>query len=301
VTPAGLHSSETHLAFTMGKPALPEGVSLEADPHLEKLGSFERFAFGLARLMNQALKLPLSLYQRHLLGPIFKLVIRRSLQIEGVENARALPRDASFLLVSNHRTFYDFFVLSSALYWRGVPRRIYFPVRANYFYQRLPGLILNALMGGFSLYPPIFREKQKLVFNRFSVEEAARLLLEPKAMVGVHPEGTRNKGPDPYALLPAQPGVGRLALLTRVPVIPAFVVGIEPSLWRIVRNNWSSRERHRPVRVYFGPPLDLAELYAQGDRPATEKQISDRMRAAILAFAERDRATYGQPAIGGTP
>jgi 1-acyl-sn-glycerol-3-phosphate acyltransferase len=245
--------------------------------------------------MNRFFKLPLSLYQRHILGPIFKLVIRRSLTIEGIENPRRLPSDASFLLVSNHRTFYDFFVLSSALYWRGVPRRIYFPVRANFFYQRLAGFLLNALMGGFSLYPPIFREKQKLVFNRFSVEEAARLLQSRKAMVGVHPEGTRNKGPDPYALLPAQPGVGRLALLTRVPVLPAFVLGVQPSLWSIIRNNWRPHSARQPIRVYFGPPLDLSDLYRQGDRPTTEKQIADRMRAAILSFAERDRAAHGTP------
>ena len=162
-------------------------------------------------------------------------------------------------------------------------------MRANFFYQRMAGLLLNGLMGGFSLYPPIFREKQKLVFNRYSVEESARLLREPKAMVGVHPEGTRNKGPDPYALLPAQPGVGRLALLTRVPIVPAFVLGMSPSLLGILRNNWAPRSRRQPVRVYFGPPLELSDLYAQEDRPGTEKQIADRMRAAILELAERDR------------
>jgi 1-acyl-sn-glycerol-3-phosphate acyltransferase len=286
----------------MGEPNPPALARLGADPHLERLNAFERFAFGLARGMNRLLKLPLSLYQRHLLGPIFKLVLRRSLQTEGLEHARALPPEASFLLVANHRTFYDFFVLSSALYWGGVARRIYFPVRANFFYQRLVGLVINALMGGFSLYPPIFREKNKLVFNRFSVEEAARLLLAPKAMVGVHPEGTRNKGPDPYVLLPAQPGVGRLALLSRVPVVPAFVLGIQPTLWGILRNNWARRAKRQPVRVYFGAPLELDDLYAEGERPVTEKQIADRMRAAILAFAERDRAACGTPEmIGGRP
>jgi 1-acyl-sn-glycerol-3-phosphate acyltransferase len=299
VTSTALQTSEG-LAASTG--AMPDPTSVgrsrpKADPKLETLGAFERFAFALARQMNRLLKLPLSLYQRHLLGPIFKLIIKRSMQVEGIEHARALPAHASFLLVSNHRTFYDFFVLSSALYWGGVGRRIYFPVRANFFYQRLLGLLINATLGGFSLYPPIFREKQKLAFNRYSVEEAAGLLSKPKAMVGVHPEGTRNKGPDPYALLPGQPGVGRLALLAQVPVIPAFVLGIQPSLWGILRNNWTPRDRRTPVRVYLGAPLDLSDLYAEGDRAITEKQISERMRAAILTFAERDRAAFGASAI----
>jgi 1-acyl-sn-glycerol-3-phosphate acyltransferase len=288
---AVLESSESRFTAEVGE----SPQRLRAEPHLEKLGSFERLAFRWARAMNRIFKLPLSLYQRHILGPIFKLLILRSLQVEGIDYPRNLPAGGSFLLVANHRTFYDFFILSSALYWGGVPRRIYFPVRATFFYQRLVGFLLNAIMGGFSLYPPIFREKQKLVFNRFSVEEAARILLQPKAMVGVHPEGTRNKGPDPYALLPAQPGVGRLALLTRVPVVPAFVLGLQPSLWAMLRNNWRPRARRRAVRVYFGRPLELADLYAQGDRLVTQKQIADRMRAAILAFAERDRAAWGSP------
>jgi 1-acyl-sn-glycerol-3-phosphate acyltransferase len=254
---------------------------------LAALTRFERFGFRLARSVNASLKLPSSLYQRHVLGPIFRLIIGRLLRVRGLEHPMALPPGSPFLLVSNHRTFFDFFVLATALYQRGnVARRIYFPVRANFFYQTILGLLLNGVIGAFAMYPPIFRERQKLGFNRFAIDEAARLLATPQAMVGIHPEGTRNKGRDPYALLPSQPGVGRVAIRARVPVIPAFVLGMSNDLFSILRRNWGGGE---PIRVLFGAPLALEDLYAEGDHPPVHKKIANRMRDAIAELGEQDR------------
>ena len=254
---------------------------------LAGLSLFERFSFRLAWFVNRRLKLPSSLYQRHFLGPIFRLCIGRLLQIRGLEHPMALPKGSPFLLVSNHRTFFDFFVLSTVLYQRGkVARRIYFPVRANFFYQTLAGLLLNALIGGFALFPPIFRERRKLAFNRFAIEEVADLLSTKAAMVGIHPEGTRNKGDDPYALLPAQPGVGRVAIRARVPVIPAFVLGMSNDLPAIFRRNWTGGA---PIRVIFGPSLDLEDLYREGDHPPVHKKIANRMRDQIALLGEAER------------
>ena len=199
----------------------------------------------------------------------------------------ALPEGTPFLLVSNHRTFFDFFVLSTALYQRGnVARRIYFPVRANFFYQTFPGLLLNAAIGAFAMFPPIFRERRKLGFNRFAIDQAAALLATKEAMVGVHPEGTRNNGPDPYPPLPAQPGVGRVAVRARVPVIPAFVLGMSNDLPAIFRRNWTGGA---PIHVLFGPPLQLDDLYAEGDHPPVHKKIANRMREQIALLGEAER------------
>jgi 1-acyl-sn-glycerol-3-phosphate acyltransferase len=254
---------------------------------LASLGLFERFGFKLAWFVNRRLKLLSSLYQRRLLGPIFRLFIGRLLRVRGLEHPMALPPGSPFLLVSNHRTFFDFFVLSTVLYQRGgVARRIYFPVRANFFYQTLPGLLLNAAIGAFAMFPPIFRERRKLGFNRFAIDEAAYLLSTKAAMVGVHPEGTRNKGDDPYALLPAQPGVGRIAMRARVPVIPAFVLGMSNDLLAIFRRNWTGGA---PIHVLFGPPIDLEDLYAQGDHPPVHARIANRMRDQIALLGEAER------------
>jgi 1-acyl-sn-glycerol-3-phosphate acyltransferase len=260
-------------------------TELPAAP-IEALSRFERFAYRLARMMNRRCKGLFSVYQQCLLGPFFRLVIGRA-RTEGLEQLRTLPRGASILLVSNHRSFFDFFALSTLLYYRaGIARHLYFPIRANFYYQTWLGLLLNAVVGGWSMYPPIFRERPKRPFNRASLDEAAEILRSPGALVGLHPEGTRNKGPDPYALLPAQPGVGRVALGARSVVVPAFVLGMSNRLLDTFWLNWLGK---RPVIAVFGAPLDLADLYAQGDRPAIQKRIADRMRDAISALGERER------------
>jgi 1-acyl-sn-glycerol-3-phosphate acyltransferase len=260
---------------------------------LAALSHFERFGFRLARFVNRRLKLLASLYQRHLLGPLFRLCIGRLLRIRGLQHPMALPQGAPFLLVSNHRTFFDFFVLSTVLYQRGrVARRIYFPVRANFFYQTALGLLLNGTIGAFAMFPPIFRERDKLGFNRFAIDEAARLLATKEAMVGIHPEGTRNQGDDPYALLPSQPGVGRVAIRARVPVIPAFVLGMTNDLPAIFRRNWTGGA---PIHVIFGPPLPLEDLYAEGDHPPVHKKIANRMREAIAELGELERNWDAEP------
>ncbi len=262
-----------------------------AKPDLASLGLFERFNFELAWFVNRRLKLVSSLYQRHLLGPIFKLLIGRLLQIRGLEHPMALPPGSPFLLVSNHRTFFDFFVLSTVLYQRGgVARRIYFPGQGEFLLQTLPGLLLNAVIGAFAMFPPICRERRQLGFNRFAIDEAAYLLSTRAAMVGVHPEGTRNKGDDPYALLPAQPGVGRIAIRARVPVIPAFVLGMSNDLPAIFRRNWA---RGAPIHVLFGPPIDLEDLYARGDHPPVHARIANRMRDQIALLGEAERRWDG--------
>ncbi len=251
------------------------------------LGRFERFAYRLARLLNRRCKGLLTLYQHSVLGFLFELCIGRAIQPVGLENASDLPPDAPILLVSNHRSFFDFFALSTVLYRRAqLSRRLYFPVRASFFYEGPLGLLINALIGGWAMYPPVFRDRKKLRFNRLAMEETAELLRAPGTLVGIHPEGTRNKGPDPYDLLPAQPGVGRVAWLARPTVLPVFILGMGNSLARTVLNNWTRRE---PIFAIFGRPLDLSDLYAEGDRPSVHKRIADRMREAIAELGREER------------
>jgi 1-acyl-sn-glycerol-3-phosphate acyltransferase len=118
------------------------------------------------------------------------------------------------------------------------------------------------------------------------MDESARLLSTKAAMVGIHPEGTRNKG-DPYTLLPAQPGAGRVAIRARTPVIPAFVLGMTNNLWSLFKRNWS--KNGAPIYVVFGPPMNLEDLYIEGDRPPTHKKIADRMCQTISALGEEQR------------
>ncbi len=261
---------------------------MDADRELTAhLGGFERFAFRLVRLVNRRAKGIFTFYQQQLLGIAFEACIGRTIVAEGLQHVRALSPDRPVLLVSNHRSFFDFFTLSTVLYKRaGFGRRIYFPVRANFFYDNPLGLLINGFIGGFSMYPPIFRDRKKLALNRASIDETARLLREPGTLVGIHPEGTRGKGPDPYELLPAQPGVGRALVRSDPVVLPVFLLGLGNSLWKTFWNNWTER---RPIFVVFGEPIDVSDLRAEGDRPTVHKRIADRIAAVLRGLGERER------------
>ena len=68
----------------------------------------------------------------------------------------------------------------------------------------------------------------------------------------VHPEGRRNDSGDPDAFLSPKPGIGRIALRSRAPVVPIFVNGLAQGFGRLLRQRMTAGVE--PVRVLVGPP-----------------------------------------------
>src|SRR4029079_16659561 len=95
--------------------------------------------------------------------------------------------------------------------------------RSKFFYDSPAGFFLNGAMSFFAMYPPVFRERHRWALSWASLDEVGRILRKGGAFMGICPEGKRNQSADPYELLPAQGGVGRIIQSARVPVIPAFV------------------------------------------------------------------------------
>jgi 1-acyl-sn-glycerol-3-phosphate acyltransferase len=222
------------------------------------------------------------------------------MNIYGLENVEAASRERPLLLVANHRSFFDMYAVSAMLFrrtsWR---KQLFFPVRGRFFYQSPLGLIVNLLMGWWSMYPPFFATgdhplPEKRPFDKFSF----RLLTDlartgPGNVIGFHPEGTRNKGDDPYSFLRAQPGVGKLIMDAHPQVIPVFIAGLCNSLPRQVARNWN---REEVIRIHFGPVLDLSEHLTKPDRLRTHKEIADALMDKIAELAEQDRKMYAATA-----
>lgn len=224
--------------------------------------------------------------QRRISANWIDLSTRNLLHVHGVERLPVFGRDTSTILVSNHRSFFDLFVVSSVIVKRGLDQRLMFPVRSKFFYDSPLGLAVNGAMSFFAMYPPLFRDRDKTALNRASVDELVRLLRAGGAFVGLHPEGTRNKSSDPYTLSPARPGVGRIIRATRgrAVVIPVFVNGLGNELVRQVAGNYL--KTGEAVTVVFGHPLDFdGEL----DGPDVEQRISDRALDAVRALGEEER------------
>lgn len=267
-----------------------------SEPPQTDMSAVERLALKLGELVNERDpgKWLQNQFLRQVTYPWVRFVLANRMLIDGLEDLRALRPEAGVMVVSNHRTFFDQFALMLACYIGDVPwfRDIQFPVRSNFFYEQPLGVLMNAAISGATMYPPVFRQAERRKLNDDALDKMAAYLQRPGALLGMHPEGTRGKGDDPYQLLPAQPGVGKVALVARPMVVPLFLLGLTNDFVADVRLNFTPRARGGDGAVIgvFGPPIEYGDLLAEKPRPTLYKKAADRFNAAIRALGERERA-----------
>src|SRR6266404_1706191 len=272
-------------------PPEPENRSLEsAQPlspqpsEINVLSRTERAGFWLAHRMNLGVfKRLMTFGQRHIGSLWIFLATYNLMNVFGIENVEMSDSERPLLLVANHRSFFDLYTASSVIFRRTKrPVKLYFPVRARFFYDNPAGWFVNFVMGWFSMYPPFFREARdarKREFDKYSMRRLVQLCSTGEGhIIGFHPEGKRNFSDDPYTLLPAQPGIGKVIFTARPQVIPVFIVGLGNDLPKQILGNWRGGEK---VRIWFGEPIDLSEFYQKSDRIRTHKEIADFLMVKI--------------------
>jgi 1-acyl-sn-glycerol-3-phosphate acyltransferase len=255
-----------------------------------RLGFIERqlIRFVRASLEPGRLDALMRLCQRHLGSKWIVLCTRRLLHVYGRERLPTLDPAQAYICVANHRSFFDLYVITSWLIGQGMRHRIVFPVRSKFFYTNPLGLLVNGAMSFFAMYPPIFRERAQLRINPTSLADLAWIINRGGAFVGFHPEGTRNKGDDPYTLLPAQRGLGPVVQATRAKVIPVFINGLRTH--GLVRQVWSTFDgTGKPIVVVFGEPIDFDDLREEKSSIKAHTAIAERALDAIRALGDEER------------
>jgi len=226
--------------------------------------------------------------QQHL-GPAWVDYCTRNIRrVHGLD--RLPPRESidNFILIANHRSYFDLFVASMVLFRdKRIRSRIVFTVRSSFFYDRPLGFLVNGVMSFWSMYPPVFREQGSSGINLTAMDELADLVSREGFSTGIHPEGTRNKTGDPYALLPARIGVGRVIHQTRTPVIPVFINGLGNHLPRQIVGSFTGRGE--TIVIVFGKPVEFCALLDQPAGPDTYRAIADRAMSAIYELGEEER------------
>ncbi|MGI8813495.1 MAG: lysophospholipid acyltransferase family protein [Pyrinomonadaceae bacterium] len=275
--------------------AASKETSMPTAAELSLLSAVERMGFSLVYAMNsETWKTFWTFCQRHIGSLWIYLATYNLMNVFGVENFERTDPTRAVVLVANHRSFFDMYTVSSVLFRRtSRPMRLYFPVRAKFFYDNLVGWAVNLIMGWWAMYPPFFREKgegQKRAFDRFTMRELVRICSERRPnVVGFHPEGGRNRDADPYSYLRAQPGIGKVIFEARPQVIPVFIAGLGNDLPKQIAGNWTGGEE---VRIYFGEEVDLGDYYGRRDSIRTHKEIADRLMEKIAELGETDRTTF---------
>jgi 1-acyl-sn-glycerol-3-phosphate acyltransferase len=175
-----------------------------------------------------------------------------------------VPRSGGALLVSNHLSHLDVFVLGLLL-----PRPLNYVARSSLFIPVLGPFIRS--VGGF----PIQREGM----GAQGLKETLRRI-KNGGIVTLFPEGTRSRDGE---LADLKAGIAVLAARTRVPVVPAAVAGTFEAWPRSRRFPGS-----HPVRVHYGQPITPDEL-AGLDAEAITALIRDRI-LECQRIARRDLA-----------
>jgi 1-acyl-sn-glycerol-3-phosphate acyltransferase len=203
-----------------------------------------------------------------ILGPIIYVVWRP--RTSGMEN---VPKDGAVILASNHLSFADHFVGPLPL-----RRRIVFLGKRDYFEGKgLKGLVSKIFFTGVGVIP------LDRTGGRASEEALAtglRVLREGR-ILGIYPEGTR--APD-NRLYRGKTGVARLALQSRVPVIP---MGMINTFELMPPGQIWPRLGVRPG-VRFGRPLDFSQYYGQEEDREVLRLVTDEIMNAIRELSGQE-------------
>lgn len=279
-----------------------EELSAGTDPgspmrsELAVLDMPEKIGFSIVHRMNRgAWKTFWTFCQRHIGSLWIYLSTYNLMSVRGLENFEKMDASRPLIMVSNHRSFFDMYTVSSVLFRRTKrPIRLYFPVRAKFFYDNPFGWFVNLVMGWWAMYPPFFREAgnaEKREFDKFSLRKLIELSSEGEGnLIGFHPEGKRNLNDDPYNFLAAQPGIGKVIYEAKPQVLPVFIAGLNNDLPKQILGNWFGGEK---VRIHFGEAVDLEKFYAMRDSVRTHKAIADHLMEEIAALGEDDRREFG--------
>jgi 1-acyl-sn-glycerol-3-phosphate acyltransferase len=179
---------------------------------------------------------------------ILSVYFRTRYRAKKVRGKHNIPRRGGILIVSNHMTNNDPFLVG----WSAIPRRAFYMAKSELFENRIQRALIGTL-GAF----PIRRGEA----DRTAMRIAKGLLARGECVI-VFPEGTRSRDQrlrNPY------PGAASLGLPDDVTVIPAAI--------------WGIQEKHGPSRVIFGPPVSKEGL--EGSRGQRAGELALRMMAAI--------------------
>ncbi len=202
-----------------------------------------------------------------LLGPLLKLVFRP--QTEGVEH---VPTEGPAILASNHLSYVDWMFMPLTL-----SRRVTFVAKAEYFTSPgVKGWFQKKFFSGAGQVP-IDRSGATAAEGAL---KAAKRILGEGGLFGIYPEGTRSHDGRLYR---GKTGVARLALETKVPVIPIAVVGTDV----VAPPGKKFGAVTRPI-VRFGEPLDFSRYEGLENDRFILRSITDEIMYEIMRLSGQE-------------
>lgn len=198
------------------------------------------------------------------LAPLISLLFK--LEIEGAEH---LPREGAYVLAPNHYSEADPLAVALAVWRAGRAPR--FMAKESLFRVPVLGWILR-ITG----MVPVARSSSA-ASARQTLETSETLVKLGRGVI-VYPEGTLTRDPGMWPMR-GKTGAVRLAVAGGIPLVPMAQWGCQAVLPRYGKLKlWPLR---RPVRVVFGPPVDIDRFRQNGNQPAALVAATDVLMADI--------------------
>ena len=189
------------------------------------------------------------------------------IRVRGRENA---DRGGGFLLVANHISHFDPFLISLA-----VRRKIDWMTMAEFFRPPVLGFLLRAIDAF-----PAERDRADLKTIRTAIGR-----LKSGRVVGLFPEGGIRDGT--RSLLegaPLRPGASTLAQIAGVAVLPCVILGSD----RFYSKKQWLPFRRTPVWIAFGSPIShFPELQKSDARESIESELAAAFKNLYAELREK--------------
>jgi 1-acyl-sn-glycerol-3-phosphate acyltransferase len=201
------------------------------------------------------------------IGPLIKLVFRP--EAEGTEN---VPEEGGAILASNHLSYSDWLFMPLT-----IPRRVTFVAKAEYFTTPgLKGWLQKTFFSGAGQVPldrSGGRASEGAIATGLKILSAGELF-------GIYPEGTRSHDGRLYR---GRTGVARMALESKVPVIPCAVIGTD-----VVAPPGKIYGRYTRPHIRFGKPLDFSRYQGMESDRYVLRSITDEIMYEIMLLSGQE-------------
>lgn len=204
-----------------------------------------------------------------LIAPVYRLWIRN---IKGIEN---VPEKDACIIAANHSSYYDALVIPSIIAPR-IDKEVHALVNSHYWKPLITRFFLNVWKA-----VPVYvgREKNSRRKNEMALKKALSYL-NNKDMLMIFPEGTRSFD---GKLKKGYTGVAKLALKSRIPVLPVGIIG---------SNNVLPRGKILPrfarCDVRFGKPMFFEKYYNKKPNDKIYEEITRQVMKEIAKLIEQE-------------
>ena len=202
-----------------------------------------------------------------ILGPVLRSIFRP--WVRGLEN---VPSAGGAILASNHLSFSDSIFMPLM-----VKRRVTFLAKSEYFTGTgVKGRVKAMFFRGMGQLP-VDRSGGKA--SEAALTSGLRVLRRGE-LLGIYPEGTRS--PD-ARLYRGKTGIARMALESRLPVIPIAMIGTE----KVQPIGKKLPNIHR-VGIIIGKPLDFSRYDGLADDRHVLRSVTDEIMYELMRLSGQE-------------